>query len=114
MQQIKVVRPSEGTFGPGAGGLQKKDLVDETVGPIRIVVRYAELVPGLDSGEHVRDREEILYYLSGELDVEVTGGESYHLTPGCTIFIPPGIKHRHVNRGKETVRQLFIQTEVAK
>lgn len=114
MGQIKVVKLSEAPPEAGSGGRAVRILLDENVGSTRIQVKCGELPPGFDSGGNVREHEEIFFYLSGEPTVEIIGGESLTLAPNTLIFIPPGVKHRHLNHGKEPVRQLFIHASTNK
>lgn len=114
MGKIKIVKLSEVPVEVLPGGRQPRTLLDEEVGEVKVRVVVVECAPGADSGEHARDWEETLYYLSGEATVEVTGGESYTFAPGTLIVIPRGLKHRHLNRGKEVLRQLFMRASPIK
>jgi mannose-6-phosphate isomerase-like protein (cupin superfamily) len=40
--------------------------------------------------------------------VIVADNVEYELSPRDCIFLPPGTKHRHENRGAEVLEQIFI------
>src|SRR5688572_16468281 len=57
--------------------------------------------PGRTNPEHWLSRaEELVYMLSGTCDIRIDG-QWYHLTPGKTLYIPPGVKHELKNNGWE-------------
>lgn len=104
---VKVLKAEEAAAYLQEGG-STRILVDDEVGSKNVVILQSEIEPGFKFSEHARDNEEILFILEGEMVVEVSGGESYRLTPGMLIFIPPGVKHRHMNPGKVKERHLGI------
>lgn len=44
--------------------------------------------------------DELLFVLEGELEVEFSCGEIYHLEQGLLIVIPSGVLHRSFSKGK--------------
>ncbi|MFH1486334.1 MAG: cupin domain-containing protein [Chloroflexota bacterium] len=104
---VKVIKAQEVTAYSQEGG-NTRILVDDLIGSKNVVILQSEIKPGFKFSEHTRDNEEILFILEGEMVVEVTGGESYRLTPGMLIFVPPGVKHRHINPGTVLERHLGI------
>lgn len=46
--------------------------------------------------------EEIVYILSGECDIKLAD-QWHRLTPGLTLYIPPGVRHELTNDGWEPV-----------
>jgi quercetin dioxygenase-like cupin family protein len=64
---------------------------------------YAYVLPGKTNPEHSHNScEEIIYMLSGELDVCFDGGRT-KVRPGQTAVIPKGLHHSVVNEGWEPV-----------
>ena len=106
--KMTVVKVDESTAEELAWGPKTWNLVDAKIGSKYSVVKFADFPPGAASPEHVREGEEMVYIIQGEMIVEIPGEESHTLTPGSIIFIPPGVKHCHRNVGKEAVKQLFI------
>ena len=88
-------------------GIRRRVLVNEKIGSKYSIVNYAEVPPGAVN-EHVRQGEEMVYIISGEMVVDIREEESHTLTPGSLIFIPTGVKHRHRNLGKAPVKLLFF------
>ncbi|MBI2909282.1 MAG: cupin domain-containing protein [Chloroflexi bacterium] len=109
MEKVKIIKLSEVTPQALSGGRHPRTLLDEKVGEVNLRVVVVECEPGADSGEHAVDWDETLYYMSGEATVEIIGDKTYTLAPGTLIKIPRGVKHRHFNRGKEVMRQLFVR-----
>ncbi|UCC90269.1 MAG: cupin domain-containing protein [Dehalococcoidia bacterium] len=88
-------------------------LVDEEVGSKHVAVFYVEQAPGTHGAEHVRDNEEINFVLRGHPVLEIIGEGEYHLIPGMVAFIPPGVKHRHINTGEEAVLMIGIRAPIS-
>ena len=59
------------------------------------------------TGRHVhRLQEETFYMLEGECEWHV-GGDVVRATPGCYLFIPPGVPHNITNVSDKTARVLM-------
>jgi mannose-6-phosphate isomerase-like protein (cupin superfamily) len=67
------------------------------------------LKPGEESGpkanEHPRS-EQVLLVLEGEVRAEVGRARRRTLKAGDAVVVPPGTRHRFVNKGKRTARTL--------
>lgn len=114
MGPIKIAKLSETPITILPGGVQAKTLINQEVDGVGLRVVVGECVPGTDSGMHIREYDETVFYISGEATVEVSGGETYTFQPGTIVIIPKGLEHHHMNRGNEVLRQLFIQVSPLK
>jgi quercetin dioxygenase-like cupin family protein len=64
-------------------------------------VGIVHVYPGRTNPEHWHSRaEEIVYMLSGTCDIRIDG-VWHRLSPGKTLYIPPGVKHELKNNGWE-------------
>jgi mannose-6-phosphate isomerase-like protein (cupin superfamily) len=55
--------------------------------------------PGFDTGLHVHERlEEMFYVLDGDFEFRV-GDETFQATAGACLFVPPRVPHAFANRG---------------
>ena len=69
-----------------------------------------EAAPGFDTGVHVHERlEEIFYVTAGEFEFQ--GGEdSFHAMPGSCVFVPAGVPHAFANRTDEPATLLLVMS----
>lgn len=63
--------------------------------------------PGTKTQDHSRTVEEIIYVTKGKAIV-ATEDEKYELNVGDSIYIPPGLIHRHENPFGEPLEQIWI------
>lgn len=106
---VKVIKAKEVKthLGPGAG--RCKLLVDKaSTGQDRFIIVWVTFPPGQGSDEHVRDFDECLYVLKGTCRVITSEGEHFDHSPGDCIYIPRGVKHRHLCISEEPLEQLAI------
>ena len=69
-----------------------------------------EAAPGFDTGVHVHERlEEIFYVTDGEFDFQA-GEDSFHATPGSCVFVPPGVPHAFANRTEKPATLLLLMS----
>jgi quercetin dioxygenase-like cupin family protein len=107
--EIKIIRSKEVPTYIGPGDGYCKILVDqESTGQDKIMIGWVTFPPGKGSDEHVRDFDEILYVTKGNAQVITEDGRCFEHTEGDIIFIPKGIKHRHVSRGPGPLEQIAI------
>jgi len=106
---IKVIRSKElpTYIGPG-DGLCKILVDEENTGQNRIMIGWVTFPAGKGSDEHVRDFDEILYVTRGQAKVITEDGQCFEHGEGDVIFIPKGIKHRHLASGSEPLEQIAI------
>ncbi|MBI2909488.1 MAG: cupin domain-containing protein [Chloroflexi bacterium] len=93
--------------------VMSRTIINERVGNVHLRLGIGECAPGVESDEHARTWDEVVYYISGEPILEISDGPTYKLGPGNLIVVPRGLKHRHRNVGKEKLVQLFLQAEPA-
>jgi quercetin dioxygenase-like cupin family protein len=69
------------------------------------------LEPSSDSGGAcVREGEEVLFILEGELNVRLGTGQRFKVRPGESLFYPSTIEHEWTNAGSSAVRFLWVVT----
>ncbi len=105
--KIVLVDSNEVEAYRGPMGRRTKVLIDGTVGSSRLSLGLVYFPPGSSSDFHTRREEEIFHVLEGVGILATEQGE-YVTKPGVTVFIPPGVKHKHENRGDGTLVQLWI------
>jgi quercetin dioxygenase-like cupin family protein len=69
-----------------------------------------EVDPGPASALHAHGGDEILYLLSGTLDVRAVQGDAVHvleLSPDAVAYVPAGWQHEYRNVGAATARAVF-------
>lgn len=104
-----VMRPGPDPTRVAGSGLRVWELVNETTESRDIMIAYTIIPPGSAEGPHSRDTDEFIYYLEGTARVDVEDGDSYTMTPGDLLRIPPGVSHSHINPGSEPVVQFFFR-----
>ncbi|MFO8109045.1 MAG: cupin domain-containing protein [Thermoplasmata archaeon] len=91
----KVVKESV----PNAEGIEIQWLISQEEGSDRIYMRKFTLAPGADMKLHSHPHtEHIQYYLKGEVKL-IMGSNEYDVSAGDSIYIPPGVKHKYMNKG---------------
>lgn len=107
--KVRVLRFQQAILHNGPGkGITSKVLIDrDSTGAKNMSLGWIRFSGNTTTEDHIRDTEEIIYVLKGEA-VIVVGQSEYRLNPGDSIFIPPGIKHRHENRSEEVLEQLYM------
>ena len=88
-------------------GSSLKIILDDKVGSKHLAMGVVFFEPGAKTINHVRDVEEVIFVTKGEATI-VTDDAAYTLVEGDTIFIPPGVLHRHENRGNMPLEQVYI------
>ena len=66
--------------------------------------------PGRSEVRHFHEKaEQFFYVLKGEATMEIEG-ETHRLSPGESIHVPPGRKHRLYNEEKEDLEFMVVST----
>lgn len=106
---VRVIPFNEGALHSGPGNdIVNKVLVDgESSDARHLSLGWIRFEPGAITDDHTREVEEVIYVVQGST-VVVADNVEYKLNPRDSIFIPPGTKHRHENRGAEVLEQIFI------
>jgi quercetin dioxygenase-like cupin family protein len=74
----------------------------------RMTVGLTEIPPETDMTPHVHDdKEEIIYVIEGYGEVDV-GGSKEKLEPNTAVVFPIGIPHVVKNKGRNTMKFVFI------
>lgn len=111
--EVKVISVIEkkARVGPAGKRSISKLIFGEDEGAKNFSMLYVEFPIGGRSDEHVRENEEAIYVLSGELLLECAKNEGkvqHRVKAGEAIYLPPGLKHQHINIGNEALRKLVI------
>lgn len=70
---------------------------------------YVELAAGKGHVRHNHPTaDEIIYVISGEGDQMLDDKETVRVTAGDSIWIPKGVYHSTVNRGKQTMKLIVV------
>jgi mannose-6-phosphate isomerase-like protein (cupin superfamily) len=93
--------------GPGKDIVSKVLVDKESTDARHLSLGWIRFDPGAKTDDHTREVEEVIYVTQGKT-VIVADNVEYELGPRDCIFIPPGMKHRHENRGAEVLEQIFI------
>lgn len=110
---VKVVdlAEEEAKLGPAGKHSLFKIIFDGEDGPHGFHMTYTEFPLGARSKEHTHGGEQVIFVLSGELTIELPelpDKPSLRVPAGSAVYVPPQIKHTHVNSGTETLRTLVI------
>lgn len=90
------------------GDKRLRIIVDEiSCGAKSLSMGWIAIPPRSRTDDHTRQTEEVIYVLKGATTI-VAKDEEYRLSEGDTIFIPPGIMHRHENRESSMLEQIWI------
>lgn len=90
-------------------GRNWKMLINDQAGCRNVTFGVAEFPAGSNPGSHKHDiQEEIIYILEGSGRMVLEGGEEISLSPGVTIYVPPGLDHAVVNDGNTTIRLVTL------
>jgi mannose-6-phosphate isomerase-like protein (cupin superfamily) len=108
MDQVRDLRPEEGTVVEMAGQTIRCQVIGEQTGGAMAVLE-ATLGPGLlCAPPHMHRREdEVLVLLEGELTVQV-GERVIRAAPGEFVFMPRGVRHGSWNPGSVMARYLVF------
>lgn len=80
--------------------------------PRPLFSRHEALAPGSWTEEHTHPWCQFSYASSGVLGVRTAMGD-YVAPPHFAVWIPPGVLHQVVNRGRAEMRSLYVAPEVA-
>jgi len=62
---------------------------------------------GVTSAAHTHPHEQISYVVSGEIDYCIEGSEPVRLGPGCSCYVPGGVRHYIVTRTAAVLLDCF-------
>jgi putative monooxygenase len=93
--------------GPGKDIVNKILIDKQSSDAQHLSLGWIQFEPGAKTDDHTRAVEEVIYVVQGKTVVVTDKGE-YAFGPRDSIYIPPGTKHRHENRGTEVLEQIFI------
>ncbi len=106
---LKLVRPGERPrLALGDGSILIEDLA---VVPRQMEIQQWTIQPGAGSeGSYSHPGEEAMYLLSGSLEVQLSGSESYSLAPGDCLYFSSSEHHRWRNPGSQPAVVLWVNT----
>ena len=109
LEARKLVRPTERPRLTLEGG--KITIEDLAVVPRQMEIQQWTIQPGAGSeGSYSHPGEEAVYLLSGSLEVELDGTESYTLAPGDCLYFSSSEHHRWRNTGSLPATVLWVNT----
>ena len=63
--------------------------------------------PGDDIGSETHEVDQILYFVDGDGEAELSGKKS-KIAPGSLVSVPAGIRHNFINTGKKPLKLYTI------
>lgn len=93
---VKVVAPGDTPVHLSGGSVRYRFMVDGSIGSKNAAVLYNEVRAPYEGPFHARAGEEMLFMVSGESVCEVEGGERHVMPERSILFVPPGVRHRHI------------------
>jgi mannose-6-phosphate isomerase-like protein (cupin superfamily) len=100
------VREEEQEMLPAGDDRTYRVLVDPAIG-CRNVTQFVGYISAVAAPAHVHTYEEVVHVLDGDGVVEIDG-EVHPVSPGSSVFLPPGVLHRLSSAGDETLRVLGV------
>lgn len=98
-----VVRPSD-AYASSQGSRYAPGVSSETTGATSLFLGLVTLAPGQRTRAHVHEHHESAHYMLSGAEVELWTGPSLQrrdvVRPGEFLFIPAGLPHVAVNRGR--------------
>jgi DNA-binding transcriptional MerR regulator/quercetin dioxygenase-like cupin family protein len=109
IESRRLIRPAERPrLALGGGDIQIEDLA---VVPRQIEIQQWTIQPGAGSeGSYYHPGEEAVYILSGSLEVQLGGTDSYMLAPGDCLYFSSSEHHRWRNTGSQPAVALWVNT----
>lgn len=80
--------------------------------PRPIFSRHESLAPGLVTPRHRHAWGQLSYALSGVLEVRTAGG-GHVAPPMSAVWLPAGLEHEVLNRGRTEMRSLYVRADAA-
>lgn len=74
---------------------------------LRYSLAHARVHPGVTTRLHRLKHSEVYYVLAGEGEMAIDD-ERLRVTPGCAVYIPPGVAQQITNVGEEELVFLCI------
>lgn len=85
----------------------ERTFVSAEQGAASLTVKEVELHPGWEGRLHTHSTDEAIMVLAGAVQL-IIGDEMQTVRAGCTLFAPPGVPHKLVNRLWIPVRLLVM------
>ena len=85
----------------------ERSLVSPAQGAVSLTVKEVELHPGWQGRLHTHPTDMSIMVMAGAVQL-IIGDELQTVRAGCTLFAPPGVPHKLVNRLWIPVRLLVI------
>ena len=85
----------------------ERTFVSADQGATSLTVKEVELHPGWEGRLHTHSTDEAIMVLAGAVQL-IIGDEMQTVRAGCTLFAPPGVPHKLVNRLWIPVRLLVM------
>ena len=85
----------------------ERTFVSAEQGAVSLTVKEVELHPGWEGRLHTHSTDEAIMVLAGAVQL-IIGDELQTVRAGCTLFAPPGVPHKLVNKLWIPVRLLVM------
>ena len=85
----------------------ERTFVSAEQGAVSMTVKEVELHPGWEGRLHTHSTDEVIMVMAGAVQL-IIGDELQTVRAGCTLFAPPGVPHKLVNKLWIPVRLLVI------
>ena len=112
MSKARLMRFSEITQIDRGRGITSTPLVVEATGAKVFSSGVTTFPRGESIAVHTHNTDEQVTLLKGEGLVEIEGRQE-QVNPYDTTFIPAGVPHRFINRGKNEMRILWVYASIS-
>ena len=85
----------------------ERTFVSAEQGAVSMTVKEVELHPGWEGRLHTHSTDEVIMVMAGAVQL-IIGDELQTVRAGCTLFAPPGVPHKLVNKLWIPVRLLVM------
>ena len=85
----------------------ERTFVSAEQGAVSMTVKEVELHPGWEGRLHTHSTDEVIMVMAGAVQL-IIGDELQTVRAGCTLFAPPGVSHKLVNKLWIPVRLLVM------
>ena len=104
---MPIIEHSSIRMSPPIGHRAERTFVSAEQGAVSLTVKEVELHPGWEGRLHTHSTDEAIMVLAGAVQL-IIDDELRTVRAGCTLFAPPGVPHKLVNKLWIPVRLLVM------
>ncbi len=93
---------------PGHAKTESWPLVDPNDGSKNIAVHVSEMRAGGAAFKHTHETSEQIYIITGGKAEMMVGGETFKVTKGDVVYVPPNVEHEAKVIGRETFKSIVV------